>query len=125
MSKTLYGLLKSSLDFYNKLRADLEGNGFIINPYDPCMANKMVNDKEMTVIWHVDCLKVSHVDENEKTKFTEWMKASYGKKITIRRGKNHDYLHRHEHGLFEIWKSWNQHNTILVPGFGRIHRGNK
>ena len=30
MSKALYGLLKSALDFYNKLRSDLEGNGFTV-----------------------------------------------------------------------------------------------
>ena len=71
MSKTLYDLLKSALDFYNKLRSDLEGNSFIIHPYDPCVANKIVNDKQMTVIWHVGDLKVSHVDENENTKFAE------------------------------------------------------
>ena len=31
MSKALYGLLKSALDFYNKLRSNLEDNGFIVN----------------------------------------------------------------------------------------------
>ena len=39
----------------------------------------------MTVIWHVDDLKVSHVDENENSKIAEWTK-------TVHRGKNHDYL---------------------------------
>ena len=71
MSEALYGLLKSALDFYNKFCSDLEENGFIINPYDPCVANKMVNDKQMTIIWHVGDLKVLHVDENEDTKFAE------------------------------------------------------
>ena len=78
MSKALYGLLKSALDFHNKLRSDLEGNGFVVNPFDPCVANKDVNGKQMTVIWHVDNLKVSHIDENENTKFAEWMKTIYG-----------------------------------------------
>ena len=45
MSKAFYCFLKSALDFYNKLRSDLEGGGFIINPCDPCVANKVVNDK--------------------------------------------------------------------------------
>ena len=52
----------------------------------------MVNDKQMTVIWHVDDLKVSHVDPKENTKFADWMKGIYGEKLTIHRGKNHDYL---------------------------------
>ena len=47
MNKALYGLLKSALDFYNKLRGDLEENGFAVNPYDPCVANKIVNGKQI------------------------------------------------------------------------------
>ena len=40
--KALYGLLRSALLFYKKLRSNLENIGFEINPYDPCVANKMV-----------------------------------------------------------------------------------
>jgi len=40
MQKAIYGLLRSALLFYRKLVADLESTGFIINPYDPCVANK-------------------------------------------------------------------------------------
>ena len=42
MKKALYGLLKFSPLFYNKLRKDLEAYGFVVNPYDPCGANDMV-----------------------------------------------------------------------------------
>ena len=41
LQKMLYGLLRSALLFYRKLRGELEANGFVVNPYDPCMANKM------------------------------------------------------------------------------------
>ena len=34
MQKALYGLLRSALLFYNKLVADLESDGFLLNPYD-------------------------------------------------------------------------------------------
>ena len=44
LNKALYGLLKSALLFYRKLRGDLEGMGFEVNPYDPCIANKDVKD---------------------------------------------------------------------------------
>ena len=56
--KAVYGLLRSALLFYKKLRAQLEKMGFEINPYDPCVANKTVGDSQMTVTWHVDDLKV-------------------------------------------------------------------
>ena len=39
----LYGLLCSALLFYLKLRKGLEEFGFIVNDYDPCVANMMIN----------------------------------------------------------------------------------
>ena len=55
----LYGLLQSALLFYRKLRSELEDHGFTVNPYDPCVANKIINGKQMTVTWHVDNRKIS------------------------------------------------------------------
>ena len=49
MQKALYGLLRSALLLYNKLVADLESDGFVLNPYDSCVANNFVNGKQMTV----------------------------------------------------------------------------
>ena len=92
MNKALYGLLQSALLFYKKLRKDLEGYGFVINPYDPCVANAMINGHQMTVTWHVDDLKVSHKDPFEITKFTAYLSSIYGKKLSVKRGKVHDYL---------------------------------
>jgi hypothetical protein len=43
IKKALYGLLRSALLFYHKLVNDLAGAGFVLNPYDPCVTNKMVN----------------------------------------------------------------------------------
>ena len=44
IQKALYGLLlRSALLFYQKLVGDLESNGFILNPYDPCVANKDIS----------------------------------------------------------------------------------
>jgi hypothetical protein len=34
--------------------------GFEINPYDPCMANKIVDGMQMTICFHVDDYKLSH-----------------------------------------------------------------
>ena len=38
----LYGLLRSSLLFYRKIRGELEAYGFKTNPYEPCVGNKLV-----------------------------------------------------------------------------------
>ena len=48
---------------------ELEEYGFEVNPYDPCVANEIVNGSQMTVTWQVDDLKVSHKDYDEITKF--------------------------------------------------------
>jgi len=40
--KALYGMLAAALLWYKKFRADLETIGFEFNPYDPCVANKIV-----------------------------------------------------------------------------------
>ena len=72
--KALYRCLRSALLFYNKLMADLEAYWFTINPYDPCIANKMVNEKQLTVTWHVDDLKISHVDSEVVTGLIEYLK---------------------------------------------------
>ena len=38
VQKLLCGMLKSTLSFYLKLKADLERNGFMISSYDQCVA---------------------------------------------------------------------------------------
>jgi hypothetical protein len=60
--KALYGTLRAARLFWEKLSKTLVEWGFEINPYDRCVANKMVNGKQLTVGWHVDDLKISHVD---------------------------------------------------------------
>ncbi len=51
----------------------MESIVFKLNPCDPCVANKEVNGTQMTVCWHVDNLKVSHVDPKENTRFGDWL----------------------------------------------------
>jgi hypothetical protein len=62
LDKALYGTLSASLLFWKDLTGHLLGDGFVPNPYDSCVMNKMVNGFQCTVLWHVDDLKISHVD---------------------------------------------------------------
>ena len=73
LQKSLFGCLKIALLFYEKLVGDLEAYGFRINPYDPCVTNKMIGRKQLTVCWHVDDLKISCVDANEVPKMIQWL----------------------------------------------------
>ena len=49
LKKALYGLLRSALLFYQKLSKVLEDEGFVKNNYDSCVANKIINGKQMTI----------------------------------------------------------------------------
>jgi hypothetical protein len=92
----LYGMIKSPLLFYRKLRKDLESIGFQVNPYVICVANKMVKGNQLTVAFHVDDLKNSHVTSTVVEEFVDWVKKKYEdpeiKKISPSRGKVHNYL---------------------------------
>jgi hypothetical protein len=94
ITKAIYGLLVSAMLFYRRLVKDLETYGFEVNPYDPCVANKIVGGTQMTVSWHVDDLKVSHKDPTVVDSFLNWIKRTYGSigEVKTTRGKVHDYL---------------------------------
>ncbi len=54
----------------------------------------MVNGKQLTVTWHVDDLKVSHMDKRVVDAFENWLRANYEDHTPMKpsRGKVHDYL---------------------------------
>ena len=94
--KAIYGTLKAALLFYRKFVKGLKSIGFKINPYDPCCANRIVNGKQMTIVWHVDDFKVSHAEESELDKFIQWVKDNYEDPdiglVKVTRGKVHSFL---------------------------------
>ena len=92
--RALYGMLEASLLWYKKFRKDLEGIGFVFNPYDPCVANRTVRKRQHTVRFHVDDLLSSHKDPKVNDAFDVWLNKTYGGygKVKCTRGKVHDYL---------------------------------
>ena len=73
LEKAVYGMMKSALLFYRKLVTHLTSLGYVINPYDPCIANKMINGKQMTICWHVDDLIIGHVESSVVATFLTWL----------------------------------------------------
>ena len=65
-----------------------------MNPYDVCVANRIVKGKQHTITWHVDDVKSSHVDPKVNDDFYEWCVKMYGEIGEVKnvRGKKHDYL---------------------------------
>ena len=93
--KALYGTLQAACLFWQKLSKQLiDVWGFAPNKYDNCVVNKMINGHQMTVVWHVNDLKVSHIDAREVEKFIQQMEETFGKDspLTASHGQAHDYL---------------------------------
>jgi hypothetical protein len=89
--KALYGCVQSALLWYDLFTSKLKERGFILNPYDPCVANCMIRGKQCTVGWYVDDTKISHVDPEVVTEIVEAIEANFGK-MTVTRGKEHTFL---------------------------------
>ena len=94
LNVALYGTLKAALLFWKKLTESLKMRGFVINPYDWCIANKLINGKQCTIVWHVDDLKISHAEDSVLDEIIASLNAEYGKvnPLTVRRGPVHEYL---------------------------------
>ena len=83
--KALYGCVQSALLWYELFSSTLEKEGFVINPVEPCVANKIINGKVCTMLWYVDDVKISHVDEKIVSNVINMLEKWFGK-LTINRG---------------------------------------
>lgn len=110
LAKVLYGILRGALLFWEKVSAQLVEWGFVINPYDWCVANKYVeygipesNGKaqpkvesaQMTLGWHVDDFIITHKCQKVIDDFVQKMDDLYGgdmAPLTVNRGYVHAYL---------------------------------
>ena len=64
----------ASLLYYHKFTKSLTDVGFKINLYDPCIANKMVDRKQMTICYHVNDRKLSHRRSNVNDWMIKWLR---------------------------------------------------
>ena len=63
LTKALYETLQAALLFWKLLSNTLQEWGFNINEYNRCMRYKSIKGKQCTITWHVDDLKISHIDK--------------------------------------------------------------
>jgi hypothetical protein len=95
----LYGNMVASLLYYQKFVKSLTDIDFVINPYDPCVANKMIEGDHMTICFHVDYCKLSHRKTKVMDSMIEYLRQEYESifedrsgAMTASRGKIHKYL---------------------------------
>jgi hypothetical protein len=95
----IYGTMVASLLYYRKFVKSLTDIGFVVNPYDPCVANKIIEGKQMTICFHVDDCKLSHKKTKVVDRIIEYLRQEYESifedgsgEMTVSRGKIHKYL---------------------------------
>ena len=94
--QAFYSMLISAVLCYKKLRHDLEDVGFLVNPYDICVANQIIQGTQHTVVWHVDDIRSSHMLPEVNDQFLKLFNNKYAsdgiRKVKSTRGKIHPYL---------------------------------
>mmetsp|Transcript_16608 Transcript_16608/g.23570 ORF Transcript_16608/g.23570 Transcript_16608/m.23570 type:complete len:462 (-) Transcript_16608:60-1445(-) len=89
--QALYGCVESALLWYETFKGKLEQIGFVINPYDRCIANKEVNDSQCKITWYVDDAKTSHKSPSVVTHMIKKLENTY-EDLKATRGKSHTLL---------------------------------
>ena len=88
---TIYGCLESTMLWYNLHVTTLKVMDFELNPYDLCVANKIINGKQCTIVWYDDDNKISHTDPAVVDSIIQELTKEIGE-LSITRGKEHKCL---------------------------------
>jgi len=95
----IYGTMVASLLYYRKFTRSLKNQGYTMNPYDPCVWNKMIRGEQITICFHVDDCKVSHKSVQVVDEAIKWLRRDYESifedgsgAMTVHRGRVHKYL---------------------------------
>jgi hypothetical protein len=95
----LYDTMVASLLYYCKLFKSLTYIDFVINPYDPCVANQVIEGKQMIICFHVYDCKLSHRKNKVMDSMIEYLRQEYeiifedgSSAMMVSRGKIYKYL---------------------------------
>ena len=95
LNKVLYGRLLGEILLCKRLiKFIVEKMGFDINPYDWCVAKKIINLKQYTILWHVEDFKISHEEDLVIINIIMKLSKEFGKgePLTVNKGLLHEYL---------------------------------
>ncbi len=73
----IYGTMVVSLLYYRKFTRSLRNQGYTMNPYDPCVWNKLIKGKQITICFHVNDCKVSHESTQVVNEAIGWLRRDY------------------------------------------------
>ena len=77
--RSIYGCIEAALLWYELYKDTLEKEGFKLNPYELCVANKEINGHQCTIAWYMDDNKVSHKDPLVVTNILNLIESKFGK----------------------------------------------
>ncbi len=68
LDKALYGCVEASSLWYDDLTSKMRANGFVANPFNPCIFNKDgADDEQITIALHVDDLIMTSRSQSNLT----------------------------------------------------------
>jgi len=71
----------------------LKDEGFELNPYEKCVANKIIDEEQCTLAWHVYDVLASHKKKKVLKYISDLMQKEYGEmKITEPKEMNMIFL---------------------------------
>ena len=141
----IYGTMVAALLFYQKFTNTLKEGGYIMNDYDPCVWNKVIDGNQCTICFHVDDCKISHLSKKVVGGTIEWLRSNYESvfedgtgKMKVTRGKIHKYLGMTldfttkgqvrismiEH-VKDIIATWEKAKSINDDGFVKVNQKGK
>ena len=83
------------MSWYELFTGSLQELGFVLNPYDPCIANCDIEGTQCIIAWYVDDKnKISHASPTVVTKIIELIEKRFDK-MTVTRGREHVFLGMH------------------------------
>jgi len=126
--KALYGCVVSALLWYELFSGHLKEMGFEINPYDSCIANKLINGKQCTIAWYVDDMKISHVSKDVVTQIIQELEKKFGK-MSVTRGCKQHFLgmslqYKNDHNVTIQMKDYLQ-ESIDDSGLNIVHEASQ
>ena len=89
--KAICGCIRLAMLWYNLFSETLQQEGYKINPYDRCVANKEIESSQCTIVWYVDDNKISHKNESVVTSKIENISQHFGD-LSIQRGNDLQFL---------------------------------
>jgi hypothetical protein len=81
----------SGMLWYELFSTTLQDMGFVINPYDFCVANANIEGSQCTVGWYVDDTMIAHKNPAVTDHILQQIESKFGA-MTITRGRQHEFL---------------------------------